>query len=316
MPMNSLQFKRTAALGLAVFCLTGASYAQGTQEPPASSTVSVVFFGDIQDATIQGRSRDAYLIDQINAQNPDFTVFIGDIKGGQPCTDAEIETVTGLFQRLESPLIYTPGDNEWTDCWQEGLGGFDPIERKDAVLEAFTRDRAAFNDEDFALNQQPDRHENARWTRENIVFSTLHIVGSNNNMRADATALDEHMSRSADNLSWMAQTFDHAHSTNAAAVVLVIHANPKWDAPIWEPSGFTEFRSALRRHALDFERPILIVHGDSHTFTIDRPIDDVRNLMRLEVFGPPERGGIKVEIDPNAPYPFSFSPFATDDREG
>jgi len=33
------------------------------------------------------------------------------------------ELVYSLWSRYTKPLIYTPGDNEWTDCNKTGEGG-------------------------------------------------------------------------------------------------------------------------------------------------------------------------------------------------
>ncbi|MFN5426368.1 MAG: hypothetical protein ACK5A2_13400, partial [Bacteroidota bacterium] len=57
------------------------------------------------------------LIARINAAAPAFTVHVGDFKNGVSfCDDDVYRRMRGLFDRFEAPLIYTPGDNEWTDC--------------------------------------------------------------------------------------------------------------------------------------------------------------------------------------------------------
>jgi hypothetical protein len=64
-------------------------------------------------------------IDTINA-DPDVSLVLhmGDIHSGkQYCTEAYDRTVFDLWTRFEDPLIYTPGDNEWTDCHKAGEGG-------------------------------------------------------------------------------------------------------------------------------------------------------------------------------------------------
>src|SRR5258705_6024601 len=53
--------------------------------------------------------------------------------GDGPCTDDNLYTpALANFAKLERPLIWVPGDNDWTDCWGRygpGTGGQDPIER-------------------------------------------------------------------------------------------------------------------------------------------------------------------------------------------
>ena len=106
---------------------------------PALAQDHFVLFGDLQDSSAEGRERDAALIERINSTGPAFSVFIGDIKeGGSPCTDALFDAMRAVLDGHEAPLIYTPGDNEWTDCWREPAGGFDAAERKAAVIFRFT----------------------------------------------------------------------------------------------------------------------------------------------------------------------------------
>src|SRR4051794_22861710 len=57
-------------------------------------------------------------IDAINA-DPDVqaVVHVGDIHPGQEtCREDYDRAIFGLWQAYEDPLVYTPGDNEWSDC--------------------------------------------------------------------------------------------------------------------------------------------------------------------------------------------------------
>ena len=67
------------------------------------------------------------LIDSINDSVPAFTIHVGDTWGVLECTEQNHLWVRGWFDRFDHPLIYTPGDNEWTDC------------RKPEVLDAYSR---------------------------------------------------------------------------------------------------------------------------------------------------------------------------------
>ncbi|HEX2735841.1 MAG TPA: hypothetical protein VHM70_29780 [Polyangiaceae bacterium] len=64
----------------------------------------------------------------INAVNADSAVslvlHVGDIHSGkQYCTEAYDRGVFQLWQSFADPLVYTPGDNEWTDCHKSAEGG-------------------------------------------------------------------------------------------------------------------------------------------------------------------------------------------------
>ena len=51
-------------------------------------------------------------------------VHVGDIHSGkQNCTEAYDRQIAGLWTRFADPLVYTPGDNEWTDCHKKAQGG-------------------------------------------------------------------------------------------------------------------------------------------------------------------------------------------------
>ena len=64
-------------------------------------------------------------IDSVNADPNVSTVMqIGDIHSGkQYCTQAYDQTVFDLWKRFDDPLVYTPGDNEWSDCHKVAQGG-------------------------------------------------------------------------------------------------------------------------------------------------------------------------------------------------
>ena len=272
-----------------------------------------IVFGDIQDSRPEGRQRDKHLIEQINALEPAFSVFIGDFKGGgERCSDALMDDMSSIFAAHLAPLVYTPGDNEWTDCWQTPAGAFDPIERKQAVVAQFTRDGLSLGKHPMPLSQQEGQRENAYWQWNGLALLTLHITGSNNNLRQDKAAAREHFARQEKNRLWLEASFDKAQQADAAAVVLFIHANPQWEAAWWNPTGFDDFRALLAERAQAFGRPVLVVHGDSHTFRIDKPLKKVANVTRLEVFGSPQRGAVIVAVDRTLPELFLFSPVLLD----
>ena len=75
----------------------------------------------------------------INA-DPDVAMVthLGDIKSGSTtCDDQRFATVRHDFDGFADPLVYTPGDNEWTDCHRANNGGYHPLERLAAVRSLF-----------------------------------------------------------------------------------------------------------------------------------------------------------------------------------
>ena len=146
-----------------------------------------------------------------------------------------------------------------------------------------------------------------------MLFSTLHIVGSNNNLQRNQASVSEYLTRNTANLAWMAATFTRAKEQNARAVVLAFQADLGWELDGFDDrrAGFNDTLIALRRHAREFAKPILIVHGDRHRFVVDKPLRQNRqlipNVTRLMVFGDVEVHGVKITVDTDNPDVFSFS---------
>lgn len=277
----------------------------------AATAERFVVFGDLQDSSPDGRQRDVELIERINEIAPVFSVYIGDIKeGGSECTDELFARMRVVFDHHEKPLIFTPGDNEWTDCWRASAGGFDATERKDAVVSLFTASGESLGQETLQLEQQEGQRENARWRWNDIVFVTLHMTGSNNNLQQRDDAIAEHRERDALNAKWLDESV--AAASDSAGLFLFLHANPKWNAPWWEPTGFDRFRAQLAEVAASFSGPIVVAHGDTHSFRIDKPFSAAPRVTRVEVFGPPQRGAVIVDVAPESPEVFRFTPFLLD----
>src|SRR5215831_17111443 len=66
------------------------------------------------------------LIADMNSQNLIFTAHDGDLRqgsGSPNCADNGIYTRAAVwFGALRAPAIFTPGDNDWTDCDRKSLG--------------------------------------------------------------------------------------------------------------------------------------------------------------------------------------------------
>ena len=78
------------------------------------------------------------LIKVINRKAPAFTVHLGDLKGGStPCSDRALLEQLAFLNSIEGPVLYTPGDNEWTDCHRAKAGGHDPLERLAFIRKTF-----------------------------------------------------------------------------------------------------------------------------------------------------------------------------------
>ena len=263
------------------------------------------------------------VIDVVNAENPAFTVHVGDTKSGSSlCSDESYRRTLKSFSRFENPLVYTPGDNEWTDCNREAAGDWNAVERLSLVRELFFKDSKTLGGgEAFELTVQSSDPqfatfvENRMWSKGGVTFATVHIVGSKNNRQENIPgAVEEFLVRDEANQAWLDTVFDRAVSTGAPALALFIHANPFRDfKDDRDPdAGFARFLEQLRRRTIAFGKPVLLVHGDSHYFRIDKPMmregtkrDSVENFTRLEVFGATNMHALRIDVDPSSAQVFS-----------
>lgn len=306
----------TIALGLALLAILvfNIVLANVREVPPREGDTGVTHFeigliGDIPYNVEQQHKTDV-LFGHLNSESLAFVVHVGDIKsGGSPCTDEVFLRERKRFENSDHPLIYVPGDNEWTDCH---LSGYDPIERLQRLRKIFFVGNESLGEETITLTRQSaDYPENVRWTYGDVTFLGLNIPGSNNNR---GRAPDEYADRNEANLEWMGEGFDHAEADGSSAVMIAIQANPGFARPLDKRTGYNDFLSALERETLSFGKPVVLVHGDTHTFRVDKPMTSattgqrVENFTRVETFGNPDVHWVRASVDTSDPKVFTFQP--------
>ena len=254
-----------------------------------------------------------------------FVVHTGDFKSGaDACSDVLYQDRLALFQTSRVPLVYVPGDNDWTDCHRHSNGAYDPMERLDRL-------RALFFAGDHALGQTPMTvlrqsadpayaayRENVRWEAGGALFVALNLPGSENNFHGlpgQTGPVPEFVARSAANQAWLAQAFAHARDQRLAGVLIVIQANPGFEAARAgrRQPGYDAFLAQLLRETRLFAKPVVLVHGDTHRQHIDQPLTDpasgerVPNFTRVETFGWPFFGWVLGTVDARDPRVFRFT---------
>lgn len=265
------------------------------------------------------------LLAEINRHRPAFTVHCGDTKkGDEPPTDAFYARVRTWFDSLEGAVIYTPGDNEWTDVHRKSNGCQDPLVWLAKVRADFFAQERSFGRAPIPLVTQRSGPafakfvENARWRHGGVVFATVHVVGSNNNDQPTVPgAVEEFRERDAANGAWIRAAFAEAQATNAPAVALFFHAEAfladRWITSGAE-SGFTRFRETLEQEARAFGKPVLLVHADEHRYRLESAIalrpggEALPNVTRLETFGANDIHAVLVTVDPGSPQVFLAGP--------
>jgi Calcineurin-like phosphoesterase len=257
------------------------------------------------------------IIDEINAENPAFVVHVGDIKSGRDrCDDAIYLERKRLFDRFDAPFVLLAGDNDWTDCFRQASGGYDPVERLQYWRRMFhARDPALLVERQGADPAFAAYVENLRWVRGVVMFMTLHVVGSNNNFGRTGQADAEYRGRSRADLQWLRQGFELARTQGLRGVVVAMHADPRFELSpgARARTGYADLVRELAEQSLELGQPVLLIHGDGHVYRLDHPLSDAAGhpltaFTRLEVLGSPRVGWVKVTVDPARADLFSFDP--------
>ena len=316
---------RGAAALLALLALAGCASVAPTH--PEAFAFGVM--GDTQYNPAEERAF-ATMLERVNGEDLAFVVHVGDFAGGSDCSDALYARRRREFDSSAHPFIYTPGDNEWTDCRQKASGRRDPLERLQKLREVFFADRFSLGARRLELLAQ-DRcidgaaprgaasgpegcrcgayPENRFWTRGGVRFVTLNVPGSDNNVGYDRASDAEARCRNEANAAWLELAVRASERSETRALVVLIQANP-WHSRRRAYDGLLrQVEEAARR----VKRPVLFVHGDTHDQRVDQPFVDplgnpIRNLVRLETFGSPFVGWVRVTVDPDDPQVFRFDP--------
>ena len=234
-----------------------------------------------------------------------------------------------MFGQMKHPVVYIPGDNEWTDCHRTNNGGYDNLERLAYVRKTMFAALGSLGQTEMPMEHQGKLGEkfveNTRFVQKGVVFVGLNIPGSNNNKVLDekdctsksARTLEhcaadnaEYAERDAANIQWMKDAFKAAKERKAPGIVLTFQGDPGFDLPETEElderknasvSGYTAFLAAVVAETEAFSGQVLLVHGDTHFFKMDKPLYSptkvLPNLTRLQTFGSPAIHWVKVDVD-------------------
>jgi hypothetical protein len=301
-----------AALGatLAAWAGNGTPINAASANPLTLAVLGDVPYGDAQLAAFPE------WVAAINGDpQTDLVVHLGDIKSGSTrCDDAYYDTIAGLFATFEDPLVYTPGDNEWTDCHRLNNGGYNPLERLAKLRETFFADPGTtLGGRAKQVLSQPGYPENVLWMQSKAVFSAIHVVGSNNslapwtgNTAPTAAQLEEANERIDATLTWINQAFDTAEEEGAHGVVLMMQADT-FELDNENLVGFADILELVEGRAADFDKPVLLLQGDSHSFVHDAPLTGAPNVTRIVVEGAATaHEWLKLDVDPHSPELFSW----------
>jgi len=278
--------------------------------PPGAFAFGVFGDGPYQSWEM-GRFR--RLLEDANTADLQWFLHVGDILW-YPCSDEAYAERLEALNSIRHPVVYTPGDNEWTDCHEEIAGGFQPLERLQRLRAIFfAHPGRSLGGRPLELEPQSADSafssfvENARWVHGGFVFTTIHMVGSGNAsglFGARRLADDQEVARRTEAaLVWLEAAFRIAREKGLNGVVLALHGNPGLENAREARAGYEAFVDRLEELVKGFAKPVLLIHGDTHTQRVDHPLreretgDTLLNLTRLETYGSPDIGWIRVVVD-------------------
>ena len=98
-----------------------------------------------------------------------------------------------------------------------------------------------------------------------------------------------------------------------------MQANPNFElaASHADRKGFNAIIDKLRARAIAFKKPVVIAHGDSHYFRVDKPLNGpttssgeqmLENVTRVENFGAQYVHWLEVQVNAHDVNVFSFKP--------
>lgn len=148
-------------------------------------------------------------------------------------------------------------------------------------------------------------------------MAAAHVVGSRNGMAPFRGRTASHDSAVEDRttaaVAWVDAAFERAAELASPVVVIAFHGAP------FQGDDFALFRAALAdgaEAAAAWGGRVLLVHGDWHELTWDRPLghpatgEALENVQRLQTFGDPNVGWVHVIVDTAAAEPIAVRPYA------
>ncbi len=253
-------------------------------------------YSDKEKKMLQGPNGRLYRL--INEVNPSMVMHLGDFKsGGKSCTDdLLIEHKALLNQIYPGKMIYTPGDNDWTDCDRTSLPySFNELERLDFLIPLMFETPPLLDKNLPTTTSQQTQIENKLLIHDRLAISTLHIVGTSNgrvfiNKSKPDLAIKKADERDKNNLAWLKNI--EANSKNFDALIIgfqadiyqksVLESNTCGDVSLKSCDAFKIYRQAFEDLAKRINKPVLISHGDTGEFCFEQLNN---NLWHLNAAG-------------------------------
>ena len=298
--------------------MAGISYASPTaaqtkaQQPAPEQDFSFALLGDSPYSPLDELSFQKVLAQA--SLGAAFAIHVGDIKSGtETCSDELLTRRVALLDSATIPLVYLPGDNEWVDCGRLIAGSFNPVERLDKLRQLAFNKKPFLGAGHLVIQSQNQMPEHKNWIYNGVHFASFNLPGSFNGIDLlPQTHIDD---RAWHLKSWLHQIAEKAVDQKARGLVLAVHANIGLrGGKFFQPSekglrAYGDFRAQLSGVCQIFSRPILLLHGDSHTFKIGQPDPRYSHLMSVESFGAPFTSSwVRISVSNQIPELFRAIP--------
>ena len=292
--------------------------------PRPSAAVQFAAFGDLPyDVTVSddGRTDTSVYLESIVPMLRDrddvaFVIHYGDT--GRPksaCSDDWLRAQRRLWSEgIRKPVLYTPGDNDWTDCDRKNVPNrVSEVERLEAVR------RIMFStpppvDASWRAARQDHQPENATWWVDSVRFVSVHVVGTSNGRAQILIDCCERTlalvdQRDAANRVWLERAFASATDGDTHALVIVTHVDPfgpddlestPYERCIAKPA-YAALCEQIARGAANLGKPVLLVHGDSNAYCLDQPFPDWSGGQIWRLNGPGDFKYIDAALVRTAP---------------
>ena len=272
---------RLAGLGAAML-LHGVDPAGAANAPVTFSVIADVPYVESELAVL------AQHVTNHNRYSPsDFFVHLGDIVGSSgPCVESAYQDVANVLLDLAVPAFIIPGDNEWNDC-------DDPDEAWDFWETYFSEFEGNFCGAP-PVQAQLVRPENFAFVDRGVLFIGINLVGGSTPPGGWTSLLQQ-------DADWVSSQLATQQGSVRAAVIFS-QAGPGQSK---HATFFDQFVPA----ATSFAKPILFLHGDGHSWRMDRPFT-AQNVLRVQV----ERGTtppvqVTVGLEPVDPFTLNRNPW-------
>ena len=278
---------KRSLLKVAAFSTLGVSR---TGKSSNDTDFSFVLLGDTPYTTLDELS--AARVIQEASPGASFMIHVGDIKNGvAPCTDELLTRRIKFLDASPIPLIYLPGDNEWVDCRLTEDAPFDPINRLQFIRKLAFGTSKSLGVKKIDTQFQAEFPEHRQWNQGGVQFISLNVAGSYNGVGLlPQAAIDARMQAVR---TWLELGVAQAIQTKQRGLVVALHANIGINRSGFQTlrgksaAAFGDFRQFLLDQFKRWDKPSLLLHGDSHVFANDKPSEALPLLQRVESFGFP-----------------------------